>query len=101
MQLNSDQLSILHGLYSQVIHKWGDKLDTNQLVKDEIVDSVPQESRYIDLYKSQNNGNEPPFNFNNKGKSPKKMGLTKEEFVKQDLKERLDKAKKLCQNVLL
>ena len=36
MQLNSDQLSILHGLYSQVIHKWGDKLDTNQLVKDEI-----------------------------------------------------------------
>ena len=36
MQLNSDQLSILHGLYSQVIHKWGDKLDTNQLIKDEI-----------------------------------------------------------------
>jgi len=72
-----------------------------QLVKDEIVDSVPQESRYIDLYKSQNNGNEPPFNFNNKGKSPKNMGLTKEEFIKQDLKERLNRAKKLCQNVLL
>jgi hypothetical protein len=89
----------LYALITEPIYR--EYVFQGQLVKDEIVDSVPQESRYIDLYKSQNNGNEPPFNFNNKGKSPKKMGLTKEEFVKQDLKERLDKAKKLCQNVLL
>ena len=71
------------------------------IVKDEIVDSVPQESRYIDLYKSEHNGEEPPFNFNNKGKSPKKMGLTKKQFVEQDLLERLNRAETLCQNVLL
>jgi hypothetical protein len=70
------------------------------LVKDEIVDSVPQENRYIDLYKSFHNNEEPPFNFNNKGKSPKKMKLTKEQFIEQDLSERLNRAKILCKNVL-
>ena len=70
------------------------------LVKDEIVDSVPQENRYIDLYKSFHNNEEPPFNFNNKGKSPKKMKLTKEQFIEQDLSERLNRAKTLCKNVL-
>jgi|TARA_R110001592_G_C13072345_1_gene741894 hypothetical protein len=71
-----------------------------EIVRDELVDSSPQESRYIKFYKSQHEGQEPPFNFNNKGKSPKKMGLTKAQFVKQDLQERLNKAKKLCQEVL-
>jgi len=69
--------------------------------QDKIVDSVPQENRYINLYKLEHNGEEPPFNFNNKGKSPKKMGLTKKQFVEQDLLERLNRAKILCQNVLL
>ena len=71
-----------------------------EVVRDELVDSSPQESRYIEFYKSQHEGKEPPFNFNNKGKSPKKMGLTKAQFVKQDLQERLTLAKELCQNVL-
>jgi len=88
----------LYALITEPIYR--EYLFQGQLVKDEIVDSVPQESRYIDLYKSQNSDNEPPFNFNNKGKSPKKMGLTKDQFVKQDLQERLEKAKQLCQNVL-
>jgi hypothetical protein len=72
-----------------------------ELVKDEIVDSIPQENRYINLYKFFNKGEEPPFNFNNKGKSPKKLGLSKDQFIQKDLLERLDKAKFLCQNVLL
>jgi len=65
-------------------------------IKDKIVDSVPQESKYIDLHKKNHGNQEPPFNFNNKGKSPKKMGLTKEQFVKQDLLERLNRARGLC-----
>ena len=65
-------------------------------IKDKIVDSVPQESKYIDLHKKIHCNQEPPFNFNNKGKSPKKMGLTKEQFVKQDLLERLNRARGLC-----
>jgi hypothetical protein len=88
----------LYALITKPIYR--EYLFQGQSVKDEIVDSVPQESRYIDLYKSKNNGDEPPFNFNNKGKSPKKMGLTKIQFVEKDLQERLDKAKQLCQNVL-
>ena len=68
-----------------------------ELVKDEIVDSVPEESRYIELYKSVT-GEEPPFNFNNKGKRPSLKGLTAKEFVSYDLKERLDRAISLCQN---
>jgi hypothetical protein len=68
----------------------------DKLVQDEIVDSVPQESRYINLYKQLHNNQEPPFNFNNKGKSPRKMGLTPEQFVQQDLLERLNRARNLC-----
>ena len=85
----------LYALVSPPIYR--EYLFNGELVKDEIVDSVPEESRYIELYKSKN-GEEPPFNFNNKGKRPSSKGLSAKEFVYLDLQERLERARILCQD---